>query len=173
MIPDHLAEAFRIIDDAHHAAGKPRFRWDDRLAAIAQDLADWGWSTYTAGGDYTADPHHEFLERGERHGWPSLLIHPPDSKPGIFNRSEDGATGMGGPSGKYPADPSGFSYPPRAAAEHARHNVQILTSGVLPPHEGHVWDFHTSWTHLGLGYKEGMFIMEYGYLPDEGPFSLW
>jgi hypothetical protein len=146
--PDHLAGAWEILNAGRRAAGLPPL----------------------AGGDVTADPHHDFLERPARAGWPASMTAPPDARRGIGNYSECGSTGTAGPSRDaagttWPADPSGWSYPPMSAEALARQTVEIVTVGIKDPHEGHRKDFHTAWTHAGIGHAGGMFVVDYGYLP--------
>lgn len=165
MIPPYLETAWRIFNDGRAAVGAPRLRWDDRLAAMAQDLADWAQAIHAAGGDYLTDAHHSFIERAMVHGWPwedergLMRPGPPDAGPS-GNWSECGAIG-GGTTG----------YPPMSAEEHARDVVATLTA--LPPHEGHARDFRASFNFGGIGFSadERFFIVEYGYLPESSDGS--
>jgi hypothetical protein len=162
IIPPHLAEAWGIINDGRARVGAPRMQWDSRLAAMAQDIADWAQLNRYAGRDYLADAHHEFVERAIRHGWPwcdaggRMRPGPPDAGPS-GNWSECGAIGGGGK-----------AYPVMSAAEHARDLVKTLTDGQLPRNEGHVRDFRSSFNlgGIGLSCDRRFFILEYGYLPD-------
>jgi hypothetical protein len=161
-IPAHLAEAWKIINDGREKVGAPRMRWDARLAAMAEDMADWAQINRNAGRDYLADAHHGFVERAIKHGWPwsdasgRMRPGPPGES---ANWSECGAIGGGG-----------VGYPVMSAEDHARDVVKTLTSGQLPRNEGHVRDFHASWTHGGLGLSADrrFFIVEYGYVPGGG-----
>lgn len=175
-IPDPLAEPLRFFNLARRKVGKRPLIWDDRLGRAAQELCDWGWKFYLSGGNFTADPHHDFQGRIERSRFPLSMTPPHDSRPGAGTVAECGAVGTGGPSGKYPADAKGYSYPEKTPEALALQLVELLTGGKLPSDEAHVWDFKTSWTHVGIGYKGGLMVLDYGYIagtpepsPNPGP----
>lgn len=162
-----IAEAFRIINQGRAAIGKPAFAWSPKLAASAQELADWGWAAYLCGSaDITSDPHHDFVGRLERNG----VVKPGESwvdkasECGLsgtsFNRGEDGKT--------YPRDRSGWCYPYRTPVNFARDDVYELGTGPFAkqnPTEKHVADFNGIWTHIGIGWAGGMFVIDYGVAP--------
>jgi hypothetical protein len=52
----------------------------------------------------------------------------------------------------------------KSPTDHAKNMVWILTESNLSNQwdEGHVRDFRGSWTHIGIGWKEGIFIVDYG-----------
>ena len=164
-IPAHLVEPLRLFNEARRKIEKRPFLWDDRLGRAAQELCDWGWTFYLGGGDLTGDDHLDFDGRIRRSGFPMGETPPHDSKPGAGSVGECGAVGQGGASGRFPADPSGWSYPEKDPVALANVMIDILTGGKLPPDEGHVWDFKTSWTHVGIGYKGGLMVLDYGYIP--------
>jgi hypothetical protein len=159
-VPTHLAGAWKIINEGRQRVGARSLAWDSRLAAMAQDMADWAQLNRNAGRDYLADAHHGFVDRAIRHGWPwsdpdgRMRRGPPDV--GGANWSECGAIGGGG-----------THYPVMSAEEHARDVVNTLTSGQLPRDEGHVRDFHGGFNlgGLGLSADRRFFIIEYGYIP--------
>jgi hypothetical protein len=176
-IPSHLVEAFRIFNEGRIKEGLKPFEWHDKLYHSAQELVDWGWDNYINGkADVSADPHHEFLERLDRAGWKyiddnGLMPGPPPGRSGTTSASECGIGGTSvsrGEDGKdYPRDPSGWCHPFMAPESHAKELVQTLTVGITDPNEGHRWDYHAAWTHAALGYKAGMVVVDYGYLPGE------
>jgi hypothetical protein len=164
-----LAPAFEMINSARDKIGMPRFLWDDRLYASAQELCEYLWKLYRSGGDATVEAHHDLVGRMERAGWTISMTAPPDARRGIGNYSECQAGGTMPGSREYPPDPSGWAYPPMSTEDSARRLILILLDeqNQLGPDEPHVRDFHSSWTHIGIGHSQGMFALDYGYLPGD------
>lgn len=168
--PANLAKAFVIINDGRVKEGLPPFKWSSKLNKSAQELADWGWAHYDVG---PKDPHHNFLERMDKIGWKwrypnGSPIPGPSNAVGQLTMSEcgiDGSSDSRGEDGKvYPPDSGGWYHPYRTAESHANNAVWALTKGISDPNEVHRRDFHDKWTHIGLGYNNGMFIIDYGII---------
>jgi hypothetical protein len=157
--------AFKILNEGRARLGRPAFAWEERLHAIAQELADRSWSRYQEGRLSSRDAHWEFLERGARHGWVDRLdVHPSDAPRGSGNRGEYGVSGQS--DGDAPRDRSGWRHPIRPVDDLVRDAVALLTGDRLPYNEGHRVDFRISWTHAAIGHAGGILIIEYGFLPE-------
>lgn len=177
MCPPELKQAWDILNEGRARLRVNLFLWHDKLFASANEHVNFLWDLYLRGGDVTMNAHHEFNERLDRAGWTwrlsdgNLLPHPADARKNIGNASECGPTGQGGRSGKWPADPSGFSYPPASPAYFAKSNVDFFIGEFAHqnPTEGHVWDFRAGWTHGAIAYKEGIFVIEYGFVLQGDP----
>jgi hypothetical protein len=161
---DQVKRAFEAVNQGRRQLGKPEFKWSKKLAGSAQELADWGWSSYLTGdADIAADCHHDYVGRLERNqvvkqgeGW-------------IGKASEcglSGTTSSVGEDGKvYPPDRSGWHYPYRKAENLAKDTVYSIGTGPFAdrnPTEQHVADFRGDWTHVGIGWAGGMFVIDYG-----------
>jgi hypothetical protein len=175
--PPHLRKAWDILNQGRVAEGCKPFKWHDGLHKSAQELADWGWETYMAGKTDVMDhAHHDLFGRLDRAGWVyqgangRLLPGPPPGRFGGFNASESGSGGSSSALGEdgrtYPREKSGWCHPFRTPETHARETVWAYTKGITNPKEGHRWDFHAGYTHAAIGYRMGMFVIDYGYLPE-------
>jgi hypothetical protein len=162
--PAHLAEAFAIINQGRVAIHKPPFKWSNRLTHSAQELAEWSWLHYLKG-DVTvmSDPHHDFQGRLERAG----VVAKGQDWWGIASESGAGGdTSTTGEDGKrYPIDRDGWALPYRSPGNHAKGNIWAYVTSPWAkanPTEGHVADFSGKWTHVGIGWKAGAFVLDYG-----------
>lgn len=162
----NLDAAFKILNEGRAKLGKPPFEWEDRLHAIAQELADHAWAEYQAGRLSQRDAHWQFLERATRHGWTDRLdLHPPDAPRGTGNRGEYGVSGQS--DGDAPRDLDGWRHPARPVEDLVQDAIDILTGDQLPYNEGHRVDFRIGWTHAAIGYTGGIMIIEYGFLTSD------
>lgn len=151
--PPELAQAFAEINRARAQIRRPPFLWSPKLARSAQELTDWGWVNYH---DSSADAHHDLNGRLARAG-----VRGRASECGI-----GGDTDGRGDDGKvYPKDSYGWRHPYRTALNHARETVYAVATSPearSQPDEGHVRDFRGAWTHVGVGWTKGMFVIDYG-----------
>lgn len=169
-----IAAAFAIINRGREAIGKPAFAWSAAHAASAQELADWQWNAYTTGSDdVDTAPHFDYMGRLERHG---LVVQGMWGR-GVSEYDYGGSSWGRGDDGKeYPPTPSGWCHPYRTAVNHANHMVDVVATGPYAkqnPDEGHVSDFRGGWTHAGVGWAGGFFVVDYGYLPLPQPVEVW
>lgn len=168
-----IAEAFAIINQGRAAIGKPAFAWSDAHAASAQELTDWQWNAYLTGSDdVDTAPHFDYVGRLERHG---LVVQGMWGR-GVSEYDYGGSSDGTGDDGKeYPPTPTGWRHPFRTAANHAIHMVDVVATGTFAkrnPGEGHVADFRGDWTHIGVGWAGGFFVVDYGYLPLPQPVDV-
>lgn len=161
--PLEYIQAMKIINEGRASIGKPPFDWSNQLHLSAQELAEWGWKHYLANDlDVTEHAHFEFTERLVRAG----VIVENQSWSGIASECGiDGTSDTLGEDGvRYPPDPSGWSHPFKSVETHAKGYVYDLTKSNIAKdlNEGHVRDFRGAWTHIGLGYRGGCFVVDYG-----------
>lgn len=160
---DNLKKPFEIINQTRKQIGRQPFLWSDKLANSAQNHAEWLWSSYLRGVDITLEGHHGLQERLERSGYLKQGEVWADFASECGALGDSGATGEDGK--QYPATESGWHYPLRNPIRLTEELMVAIATGDQVkdnPNEGHIRDFRRKWSHIGLGYKGGIFIIEYG-----------
>ena len=149
--PPRLKAAFDMLNSQRIKAGRPPFKWDNRLANAAQAQADWDQTEYVAGRFSTARAHE---------GWDIFL-----SNAGWKGKcSQTGASGDSSSDGSYRTT-DGWTHPPVDPVA----NLKFWTDWDMQnfktmPYEIHIKNFmDANWTHVGLGWNRGFLITNYGH----------
>jgi hypothetical protein len=119
----------------------PAYRWDDRLAAAAQEECD--NLAHRIG-----HVHDGMVERLRKAGWPyDIMVSPRRHRAGMPGNASEGWLGT-----------------TESTVEDAARQW-IDTMRRMPPWEGHRKDWEADYNRVGVGFTPGNFVIMYGFEP--------